>query len=268
MNERIAITCPACGNRMAVGPEHAGRDGWCPACKRVFTVPAPGARAFEDAEPGERHKRLERLFQFAATRVDACRRDLNQALSENRALLARLEAMDTALERLAALEQRCDALQTAVERIETDPPHDAVDRDVLAAIARTEAGAVQRAVEDQLRRAEAQMREAIADLRSDRDDATGTIGALQDRIEGLREEIDEAVAGWERLRESAERAARLPVSADQPSADRTDLDEEDDSPALRAVVAPDAPESSPLLHSLLQFMDAEDDESDEDEDSE
>lgn len=253
---------------MAVGPEHAGRDGWCPACKQVFTAPAPGARAYGDAEPGERHRRLERLFQFAATRVDACRRDLNQALSENRALLDRLEAMDAALERLAALEQRCDALQTAVERIETAPPREATDRDALAAIARTEAHAVRRAVEDQLRRAEARMREAIADLRGDRDDATETISALQDRIEGLREEIDEAVAGWERLRESAERAARVPVSADQPIADRTDLDEEDDAPALRAVVAPDAPESSPLLHSLLQFMDAEDDESDENDDSE
>ena len=260
MNERIAITCPACGNRMAVGPEHAGRDGWCPACRRVFTVPAPGARAYEDAEPGERHKRLERLFQFAATRVDACRRDLNQALAENRALLDRLEAMDAALDRLAALEQRCDALQTAVERIETAPPEDATDREVLTTLARTEADAARNAMEDRLRRAEAQMREAIADLRGDRDDATEAIGALQDRIEGLREEIDEVVSGWQRLRESAERAARLPVSADQPSADRTDLDEEDDSPALRAVVAHDAPESSPLLHSLLQFMDAEDDE--------
>jgi len=262
VNERITITCPACGNRMAVGPEHAGRDGWCPACKRVFTAPGPGTRAYEDAEPGERHKRLERLFQFAATRVDACRRDLNQALSENRALLDRLEAMDAALDRLAALEQRFDALQAAVERIETAPPDEATDREVLTAIARTEVDAVQHAIEDRLRRSEAQMQEAIAGLRSDRDDVTETIGALQERIQGLREEVDEIVAGWQRLRESAERAAKSPVSADQPLADRADLDEEDESPALRAVVAPDAPESSPLLQSLLRFMDAEDDESD------
>jgi len=253
---------------MAVGPEHAGRDGWCPACKRVFTAPGPGARAYEDAEPGERHKRLERLFQFAATRVDAYRRDLNQALSENRALLDRLEAMEAALDRLAALEQRFDALQTAVERIEAAAPEDATDREVLTTLARTEADAARNAMEDRLRRSEAQIQEAIAHLRSDRDDTTETIGALQDRIEGLRAVIDEVVAGWQRLRESAERTARLPVSADQPVPDRTDLGEEDDSPALRAVVAPDTPGSSPLLHSLLQFMDAEDDENDENDDNE
>jgi phage FluMu protein Com len=53
----LKFNCPACGKKLAVPEEHAGRAGRCPRCKQTVTVPAPAAATpappeKQSAQPG------------------------------------------------------------------------------------------------------------------------------------------------------------------------------------------------------------------------
>lgn len=41
----IQTSCPQCGKQLGVPAQHAGKQGRCPACKSVFTIPAAAAAA-------------------------------------------------------------------------------------------------------------------------------------------------------------------------------------------------------------------------------
>ncbi len=47
----IESNCTGCGNKLAVGDEHAGKRARCPACGNVYTVGQPGSNAADSNSP-------------------------------------------------------------------------------------------------------------------------------------------------------------------------------------------------------------------------
>jgi len=47
----IQFKCPACGKKLAVPEEHAGRKARCPGCKQTLTIPAPAAEPPKQPAP-------------------------------------------------------------------------------------------------------------------------------------------------------------------------------------------------------------------------
>lgn len=72
----ISFTCDNCGRHIRVAPEQAGRNGHCPGCKSLITVPSPELVLLEEPPaPSPDPDREHILSQFAHTHSQTSRFD-------------------------------------------------------------------------------------------------------------------------------------------------------------------------------------------------
>ena len=174
----IEFECPHCSNVFTVGPELAGRHGWCRVCKGLIEVPGDDAdHPSTNLTPEHKIKILEKLLRYAGTRFERDRKEL-LAMHEKYEQLTQREDLTESLERKLT---RRDARLTEAQRVT-----DKLTADLEAAAASR--GAVE--AEVVYARAEAeQLRETAEKHQADIDSLTSQLADSEASLARLKEEM-------------------------------------------------------------------------------